>query len=187
MQKYYYPEHSVEEIFDILHRGGQSFWDVFQSKEKDREQLQGWVLNKVLRGELERINYLTRVEEIPSGEINSSIERTVSLVKAVYDLCQDHKIEFKVFLIPVGINDPNHLRFWRIWPVHFFNWQVYAHAQHLAMAKELKALNIPTIDLLPTLDGIPDTHHKFDHHWSEKGHDIVSDRVLQEIYVDVAN
>ena len=54
-------------------------------------------------------------------------------------------------------------------------------ARHVALAQKLKATTIPTVDLMPVLDGIPNTYRLNDQHWNEKGHEIVASRVLEEI------
>lgn len=184
MHDYHHPDHSTKEIWSVLTRGGQRFWNAFQPKSKDREWLQSYFVNVILNTEFSGRSYPTTIEDVPQPEIGPYVDATMSWIEATHKLCLQSGVSCKVFLIPTGIVDPGFRRFWSPWPAafeHAVNFR--AHCRHQAMSERLSAMGIPFVDLQTDLDGIPGTYRVSDWHWTEKGTEIISSRVVQELSV----
>jgi len=85
-----------------------------------------------------------------------------------------------VFLIPMGDTDPLRKRFWEPWPA-YRSFALYQNARHAELSRQLKRSHVHFIDLWETLEGVPGSYRKTDSHWTEKGHQLVADRVVPEI------
>jgi hypothetical protein len=179
-----FPKESVERIKAILGRGGQSFWAAFRPRLQDEEHLERWIIANTLSWELSNATPARSVKDIPDSYVTSSVAATATWVNASYVACKKAGVRFKAFVAPVGLVDPEFVAFWKPWPIAF-SWNYYCQARHLAMIERLRQLDIPHVDLAPTLQNVSGTYRKSDQHWNELGHEIVSQRVLQEIAADV--
>jgi hypothetical protein len=185
MHKHYFPDQPREKIKEVLGRGGPAFWAAFQERQRDCEYLQPWILNQLLTWELKLPGCPRSVAEVHPAAVGPNVEATLTWLKATHRHCQKAGVPFKIFLEPVGLGDPEFVAFWKIWP-EAFSWNYTCHARHQAMLQRLRMSGIPVVDLWPVLDGQPLTYRKSDQHWNEKGHQIVSERVLEELRQDLA-
>lgn len=90
------------------------------------------------------------------------------------------RVPLVVFLAPIGDTDPELKKFWSPFPA-YRSFSFYQNARHAELSRQLTQSNIHFVDLWETLDGVPNSYRKTDSHWTEKGHQLVADRVVPEI------
>jgi hypothetical protein len=180
MHRYYFPKLAKSRIEEILGRGGDRFWSEFKPRRFDREYLQGWILDGVISMETSDRKLPMTAEEadatIPAPEIAS----TMSWLEATKRLVEAHGAKFLVGVIPVGTMDPDFVEFWKPWP-RYYAYTLGRAAAHRAMVGALAKSNIHFVDLRDVLRGVRGTYRKTDLHWTERGHEVVADRMAQEV------
>jgi hypothetical protein len=182
MQRYHHPQRNAAELRTILVRGGQRFWDAFQPRPRDREWLQSYLVNVILQAEFSDAPYPSSLADVRDQEVAPHVDATASWLKATFDRCRDHEVACTVVLIPPGNADPDLREFWSPWPAAAqYAINLRAHRRHLGMAKKLRELEVPFIDLMTVLDGVGGTYRVSDWHWTERGTEIVANRLLSEL------
>jgi hypothetical protein len=181
MKRYYYPQLDEPTIRAILSRGGDGFWSVFAKDRQDGEHLMGWLLNSMIDWETGTWTMSRDAEDAERrGEGNSTVAETLSWLVAARQLAEENGVRLVVALFPVGVVDPRYVDYWSPWP-KFFSYNFNADARHRHLAGELGKAGVPFIDLRPDLMGIQGTYRLTDGHWTERGFEIVADRLAREI------
>jgi hypothetical protein len=85
-----------------------------------------------------------------------------------------------VFLAPVGTVDPEYVDFWSPWPAQL-SFHVMQALRTDRLARRLHEEGFSVVDLREVLEGVPGTYRLTDAHWTEKGHELVAERVLPEV------
>jgi hypothetical protein len=85
-----------------------------------------------------------------------------------------------LFLIPLASVDPDYVEFWKPWP-HFLSWSRFGEDRHDRLARSLRQTAVQVVDLRDDLSNARGTYRKMDGHWTEKGVEIVADRVRGEL------
>jgi hypothetical protein len=180
MHRHHHPEHTVEQIAGVLHRGGEPFWAALKKTDKDPEYLQAWIVSNMLRWELGVPSYPKSVAEVPENQREPYAAATLTWVEGIRSLCDERGIPLVVFLAPVGSVDPVFVEFWKPWPA-YYSYNLFCTARLAALKGKLLASGFRVVDLTDTLAGRPGTYRKTDAHWNESGHEIVADVVAREI------
>lgn len=183
MKKYYFPWKDAIHVESILNRGDGRLWDVVQPKEKDQEQWAGWQFETLLRHEFQNTETL---KETPSF-YDSIVSTTISWLEAIHDLCREAHIPFVLFIIPVASDiDPEYVDFWSPWPAFFADLNNTTPLGN-RFKTELENKGINYVDLGNQLRNIGATYRKMDGHWTEKGHEVVSRMVVNELEKLIVN
>jgi hypothetical protein len=180
LQRNYRPELSEEAIREILSRGGDRFWTAFARPHPDQEFLAGWLLSGMIDWETGTWTMPRTAEEADRLDGTAMVDETLSWLVAADRLAKENGVQLVVALIPVGTVDPAYVDFWRAWP-KYFSTSLSADARHRRLAVKLRQTAVPFFDLRDDLGGVPGTYRLTDGHWSERGTEIVADRVSREL------
>jgi hypothetical protein len=184
MQKYYYPTMSLEDIEEILGRGGQAFWDALVPNGYDTQYLQGWRVKQIIETGLG--NFVTN----QPVQINTNmVDATASYIEAISEELKQNNIPLYVFVIPMADNvDIAYQQFWKPWFPDPNDWNFFkaVKANGEALIERLKAEGINITDLTQALDGTSGTYRIFDGHWTTKGHEVVAAIVAKTIAFDLS-
>jgi len=180
MKLHYYPGLSEATIREILARNSDSFWTVFARPAPDRELVAGWLLSGMIDWETGQWTMPRDAEEADRLAGGDKVDETLSWLVAADRLAKENGIQFAVALIPVGTVDPTYVDFWRPWPKYFSN-SLSADARHRHLAVKLRQTAVPFFDLRDDLGGVPGTYRLTDGHWTQRGTEIVADRVTREL------
>ncbi len=180
MHSYYFPELEERTIEEILARGGERFWSEFAPRRFDREYLQGWILAGLISMESGRQKLAMTKAAADAAVSRDDIAATLSWLAASDKLVRAHGAKFLVAVIPVATVDPDFVDFWRPWP-RYYSYMLSGAAQHDAIVTALAKTKIPFVDLQQDLDGVRGTYRKTDLHWTERGHEVVAERLAREI------
>ncbi len=180
MQRYYFPDLPEATVEEVLARGGDRFWSEFKPRRFDREYLQGWILDGVISMETGTAKLPMTEAEADTAIPPREIERTVGWLAATKRLVEQGGAKFLVGVIPVGDMDPNFVEFWKPWP-RYYAYTLGRGAAHRAMVAALAKTDIHFVDLAQDLRGVRGTYRKTDLHWTERGHEVVADRMAKEV------
>jgi hypothetical protein len=180
MHGYYFPQLPESRIEEVLARGGDRFWAEFKPRRFDREYLQGWILDGLISMETGTQKLAMTEADADASIPGIEIESTVSWLAATKRLVESHGASFLVGVIPVGTVDPDFVEFWQPWP-RFFSYTLGRAAAHKAMVAALAKSDIHFVDLTQDLRGVRGTYRKTDLHWTERGHEVVADRMAREV------
>ena len=180
MQRYYFPELTEAQVEEVLARGGDRFWSAFVPRRFDREYLQGWILDGVISMETGKHHLAMTEAEADAALPAREIENTMSWLQATRRLVEGSGIKFLVGLIPVADMDPDFAEFWKPWP-RYYAYTLGRAAAHRAMATALSRSGIHFVDLADDLKGVRGSYRKTDLHWTERGHEVVADRMAREV------
>ncbi|MCX7363621.1 MAG: hypothetical protein NTV97_17465 [Alphaproteobacteria bacterium] len=181
VKTYYHPEMPEAQIAEIIGRAGPGFWQQFEERDVDREQLYGWILDLLVGKDIDRFAGLSLTPEDAARIVSrEEIVATLSWLKAMNDVARARGVPLLLALAPVALVDPTFADFWKPWP-RFFGWNYLSDARHTQLATALAGTDIHVVDLRADLAGIPNTYRKADAHWTEKGLDIVASRLTREI------
>jgi hypothetical protein len=180
MHRHYFSQLPQEQVAAVLRRGGPSFWNELRFRTEDPEFLQGWLLNNLLQWELNMPQYARSPDDLNPSQIHPHVAATATWIQAMQDVCSARNVPLVVLLAPTGTVDPSFREFWKPWPA-YYSFNYYQDARHAALRQKLQDAGIYVVDLRETLAGTTGTYRKTDAHWNEKGHEIVAERVVQEI------
>jgi hypothetical protein len=175
MRTHYYPNVDEATVREILSRGGDRLWTAFRPRPADREFVQGWLLGSM-------IDWETGKWEVPRNAAEADqrsapmVEETLTWLLGANGLAKGMGAELVVALAPSGVVDPDYVEFWRPW-VRYFSYNLSSDARHRRLAGELHKRGLPVVDLRDSLNGIAGTYRLTDGHWTEKGTDIVAQRL----------
>jgi hypothetical protein len=180
LQRNYRPELSEEAIREILSRGGDRFWTAFARPHPDQEFLAGWLLSGMIDWETGTWTMPRTAEEADRLDGTRMVDETLSWLVAADRLAKENGVQLVVALIPVGTVDPAYVDFWRLWP-KYFSTSLSADARHRRLVVKLRQTAVPFFDLRDDLGGVPGTYRLTDGHWTERGTEIVADRISREL------
>jgi len=180
LKRNYRPELSEEAIREILSRGGDRFWTAFARQHPDQEFLAGWLLSGMIDWETGTWTMPRTAEEADRLDGTRMVDETLSWLVAADRLAKENGVYLVVALIPVGTVDPAYVDFWRPWP-KYFSTSLSADARHRRLAVKLRQTAVPFFDLRDDLGGVPGTYRLTDGHWTERGTEIVADRISREL------
>jgi hypothetical protein len=180
LKKSRYPEKDERVMREILSRGGDRFWDVFEPRDRDEEYLQAWWIAGMVDWETGTWPTPLTKEEIERSVRKEEIDATASWLIAARDLARERGVKFLVALAPVPVVDPVYAEFWSPWP-RYRSYPMLREASHRALRKELEAQGVPTVDLQDDLGGVRGTYRVSDGHWTERGTGIVAKRLAAEL------
>jgi hypothetical protein len=180
LQRNYRPELSEEAIREILSRGGDRFWTAFARPHPDQEFLAGWLLSGMIDWETGTWTMPRTAEEADRLDGTRMVDETLSWLVAADRLAKENGVQLVVALIPVGTVDPAYVDFWRPWP-KYFSTSLSADARHRRLVVKLRQTAVPFFDLRDDLSGVPGTYRLTDGHWTERGTEIVADRISREL------
>jgi hypothetical protein len=180
LQRNYRPELSEEAIREILSRGGDRFWTAFARPHPDQEFLAGWLLSGMIDWETGTWTMPRTAEEADRLDGTRMVDETLSWLVAADRLAKENGVQLVVALIPVGTVDPAYVDFWRPWP-KYFSTSLSADARHRRLVVKLRQTAVPFFDLRDDLGGVPGTYRLTDGHWTERGTEIVADRISREL------
>jgi hypothetical protein len=180
LQRNYRPELSEEAIREILSRGGDRFWTAFARPHPDQEFLAGWLLSGMIDWETGSWTMPRTAEEADRLDGTRMVDETLSWLVAADRLAKENGVQLVVALIPVGTVDPAYVDFWRLWP-KYFSTSLSADARHRRLVVKLRQTAVPFFDLRDDLGGVPGTYRLTDGHWTERGTEIVADRISREL------
>ncbi|MCA0301845.1 MAG: hypothetical protein LCH95_05510 [Proteobacteria bacterium] len=180
MQRHYFPKLDPATIRQILSRGDDRFWTAFADRPSDREMLAGWLLYGMIDWETGTWTMPRDAAEADRLDGAQMVDETLSWIVATERLARDNGIRLVVCLIPVGTVDPAYVAFWKPWP-KYFSTSLSADARHLRLAVALRQTGVPFFDLRDDLEGVPGTYRLTDGHWTERGTELVADRVTREL------
>jgi hypothetical protein len=180
LQRNYRPELSEEAIREILSRGGDRFWTAFARPHPDQEFLAGWLLSGMIDWETGTWTMPRTAEEADRLDGTRMVDETLSWLVAADRLAKENGVQLVVALIPVGTVDPAYVDFWRLWP-KYFSTSLSADARHRRLVVKLRQTAVPFFDLRDDLSGVPGTYRLTDGHWTERGTEIVADRISREL------
>jgi hypothetical protein len=180
MKRYYYPDLSEERLTEILARGGESFWQLFET----REALQGWMVNLLVATEINDIpiNRIRTPDDAARLITEQEIEATLSWLVALNQVAMAHNVPLHVYVIPPASVAPDFVEFWKPWP-RSLSWYIFSDIRHQKLVEGLRHSAVPFIDLRPDLLGVRGAYRLADAHWSTSGVQIVAKR----IYADLAD
>ncbi len=159
----------LEAIEEVLRRNGESYFSVFTDRPIDRELIQGWMVELMVKWETGTWAVPRNSDDAASVADMAGVANTVRWLRATERLATDHGVKLVPVLVPTGIVDPAYAAFWKPWP------RLASHGLMAAAQLEAFARSIgPHIDLRPVLQDTPGTYRKTDGHWTEAGHDIVA-------------
>lgn len=180
MQRHYFPKLDVATIREILSRGDDRFWTAFAKRPADREMLAGWLLSGMIDWETGTWTMPRDAEEADRLDGTQMVDETLSWIVAAERLARDHGVRLVVCLVPVGTVDPAYVAFWKPWP-KYFSTSLSADARHRRLAVALRQTGVPFFDLRDDLEGVPGTYRLTDGHWTERGTELVANRVAREL------
>lgn len=180
MKEHYFPNLSRETISEILARGGDRFWAAFDKRPNDPEFLAGWLLSGMIDWETGTWKMPRDAEEADRIDGTRMVDETLSWLVAADRLAKENKVPLLIALLPVGTVDPNYVEFWRPWP-KYFSTSLSADARHKRLAVALRQTGLSFIDLRDDLAGVAGTYRLSDGHWTERGSEIVANRVAREL------
>lgn len=176
MSKHYLPSISPEKIEKILRKGGKRMWDELNEKKEDQEYLSGkWVESL--------IKYALKKEKKDKTDTKVDIkmlEATASWILKMDEELKKKNIVLYVFLIPFAIDvDPSYREYFKA----FITEEDFKPQRILRerLFDLLKNKGINVIDLKEILDGKERSYRKWDSHFTEKGHKLVTAKVLEII------
>jgi len=175
-----YPRLSEAVIREILSRGDDKFWTAFTRPPPDQEFLAGWLLSGMIDWETGNWPMPRDAEQADRLDGTPMVDETLSWLVAADRLAKENGVQLVVALIPVGTVDPAFVDFWRPWP-KYFSTALSADARHRRLAVKLRLAAVPFFDLRDDLGGVPGTYRLTDGHWTERGTEIVADRVSREL------
>ncbi len=180
MKEHYFPRLGSETIREILSRGGDRFWAAFDKRTNDPEFLAGWLLSGMIDWETGQWKMPRDAEEADRIDGPRMVDETLSWLVAAGRLAKENGVPLVIALLPVGTVDPAYIAFWQPWP-KYFSTSLSADARHRRLAVALRQTGLPFIDLRDDLAGVPGTYRLSDGHWTEKGSEIVANRVSREL------
>lgn len=180
VKTYRYPEKDEKVIREILSRGGDRFWDVFEPRNRDEEYLQAWWIAGMVDWETGTWPTPLTAEEVERSVRPEEIDATASWLVGARDLARARGVKFMVALAPVPVVDPVYAEFWSPWP-RYRSYPMLREASHRALRKELEAKGVPTIDLQDDLGGVRGSYRVSDGHWTEYGTEIAAKRIAAEL------
>jgi lysophospholipase L1-like esterase len=180
MHDYYFPQADTAVLNEVLARGGDRFWSEFVPRRFDREYLQGWILDGLISSEISTQPLPLTDAEAEAAVPVAEIDATMSWLLATNELLRARGVKFLVAVAPVGDVDPDFAEFWQPWP-RYYAFTRSRSAMHKAMVGALARAKLPFVDLRPTLEGVRGTYRKSDLHWTERGHEVVAERLAQAL------
>jgi hypothetical protein len=183
VRRHYFPEMSEQRIAEILSRGGDEFWSALDRRPVGEQYLMGWLLNLMVLTETSDdpiYRVATREQAARQFGADPEVEATMSWLVATVRMAQTRHVPIRLFLIPTGDVDPHYAAFWKPWP-RFYSWQLRANAWLEPFAAKLRRASVPIVDLREDLEGVSGTYRVMDGHWTERGVDIVAERVRLEL------
>jgi hypothetical protein len=180
MHAYYFPELEEKRIHEILARGGERFWSEFRPRRFDREYLQGWILYGLISWEIGTKPLPLTEAEAEAVVPTYRIDATMSWLREIERLVRAGGRKFLIAHIPVGSVDPDVVEFWRPWP-RYYSYTLQHAAVHRAIVRATAQAGLPAVDLEKDLGGIRGTYRKTDMHWTERGHEVVAERMAREV------
>jgi hypothetical protein len=181
VRKWLPPKSSDEKVAEIFGRGNGAYLDVAEpAATGDQEYLLDWMLRILMNWETGAILGPRNEAEIREMAGRGYIPATLSWIRAMNREAQANDVPILFFAIPVGSVDPDYARFWQSWPLTD-TWNRFCAELHRQLVDAAVRERLPLIDLGPDLAGIPGTYRKLDGHWTQRGEDIVADRVAREL------
>lgn len=175
------PKISDEQVAEILGRANGAYLDVAEpAATGDQEYLLDWMLRILMNWESGAILGPRNEAEIREMAGRGYIPATLSWLTAMNREAQAQGVPILFFAIPVGSVDPDYARFWQSWPLTD-TWNRFCAELHRQLVDAAVREGLPLIDLGPDLAGIPGTYRKLDGHWTQRGEDLVADRVAREL------
>ena len=175
------PKISDEQVAEIFGRGNGAYLDVAEpAATGDQEYLLDWMLRILMNWESGAILGPRNEAEIREMAGRGYIPATLSWLNAMNREAQAQGVPILFFAIPVGSVDPDYARFWQSWPLTD-TWNRFCTELHRQLVDAAARERLPLIDLGPDLAGIPGTYRKLDGHWTQRGEDLVADRVAREL------
>ena len=108
------------------------------------------------------------------------VDETLSWLVAADRLAKENGVPLIVALLPVGTVDPDYVAFWRPWPKYFSN-SLSADARHRRLAVALRQTGLPLHRPARRPGRRAGTYRLSDGHWTERGSEIVADRMAREL------
>ncbi|MGD9884279.1 MAG: hypothetical protein AB7F22_07035 [Reyranella sp.] len=179
MRTHYYPNVDEATVREILSRGGDRLWTAFRPRPADREFVQGWLLGSMIDWETGKWEVPGNAEEADQRSA-PMVEETLTWLQGANKLAKDMGARLVVALAPSGVVDPDYVEFWRPWS-RYFSYNLSSDARHRRLAGELNKRGLAVVDLRDSLDGVAGTYRLTDGHWTEKGTDIVAQRLAREL------
>ncbi|MFO1161127.1 MAG: SGNH/GDSL hydrolase family protein [Reyranellaceae bacterium] len=179
IRTHYYPNVDEATIRGILSRGGDRLWTAFRPRPADREFVQGWLLGSMVDWETGTWEVPRTAEEADQRSA-PMVEETLSWLLGANELAKNMGARLVVALAPSGVVDPDYVEFWRPWP-RYFSYNLSSDARHRRLAGELHRRGLSVVDLRDSLNGVAGTYRLTDGHWTEKGTDIVAQRLSSEL------
>lgn len=181
VRKWLPPKSSDEQVAEILGRGNGAYLDIAEpAGTGDQEYLLDWMLRILMNWETGAILGPRNEAEIREMAGRGYIPATLSWLTAMNREAQAQGVPILFFAIPVGSVDPDYARFWESWPLTD-TWNRFCAELHRQLVDAAVRERLPLIDLGPDLAGIPGTYRKLDGHWTQRGEDLVADRVAREL------
>ena len=180
LKQNYFPRLGEGTIREILSRGNGRFFTAFDKAGPDREFLMGWLLSGMINWETGTWTMPRDAEEADRMDGTAMVDETLSWLVAADRLAKENGVQLVVMLIPVGTVDPAYVDFWRAWP-KYFSTSLSADARHRRLVVKLRQTTVPFFDLRDDLGGVRGTYRLTDGHWTERGTEIVADRVSREL------
>lgn len=175
------PKISDEQVAEIFGRGNGAYLDVAEpAATGDQEYLLDWMLRILTNWESGAILGPRNEAEIREMAGRGYLPATLSWLNAMNREAQAQGVPILFFAIPVGSVDPDYARFWQSWPLTD-TWNRFCTELHRQLVDAAARERLPLIDLGPDLAGIPGTYRKLDGHWTQRGEDLVADRVAREL------
>jgi len=180
LKRYYHPELPEEKIREVIGRGDGRFWRAAQDNPAEQEYLFNWELGILMSWEAREFDVAKSREDAPRLTGDGEVRATLSWIEGMDRLARARGVPLVVFLIPVGIVDPDYVDFWKPWP-RAFSWNYISNERQSRLAAALGKAKVNYVDLREDLNGVPGTYRKLDGHWSKKGEEIVAARVTKEL------
>jgi hypothetical protein len=174
--------HDMDEavIRGVIGRAGDTFWNVFEKRDRDQEFLQSWWLVNMVRVETATWRAPLTAEELERSVDPAHIESTTTWLAGAMQLARSRGVRFLVALAPSPAIDPQYAAFWSPWP-RYRSFPMLRVVWHRALRAALLAKGVPFADLEDNLKGIPGTYRLSDGHWTELGTDIAAKRLATEL------
>ena len=180
MKKNYFPDMAEATIREVLSRGGDRFWATFAKRPNNPEFVAGWLLSGMIDWETGQWSVPRDADEADRLDGAKMVDETLGWLVGAGQLARANGVTLIVALLPVGLVDPNYAEFWRPWP-RYLGASLGGDARHKRLAAALRKQGMQFIDLRDDLDGVPGTYRVSDGHWTERGTEIVADRVAREL------
>ena len=180
MKRNYFPHVSEDMIREVLSRGGDRFWATFAKRPNNPEFVAGWLLSGMVDWETGQWNVPHDADEADRLDGNKMVDETLSWLVAAEQLSRANDVQLIIALLPVGLVDPNYVEFWRPWP-RYLGASLGSDARHKRLAAALREQGLRFIDLRDDLAGVAGAYRVSDGHWTERGTEIVADRVSREL------